>query len=69
MTGYWPACFPKRKLTKDEGSILEKRFWEMIYGGEDVLTVHGFLKTYIMMVTNMKDYVTFDSDDYDAYFR
>ena len=56
--GYWPAYFPQRKLTRDEGSILEKTFWEMIYGSEYVLPVYGFLKTYIMMVTNMKDYVT-----------
>ena len=40
----------------------------MIFGSEDVLPVHGFLKTYFMMVTNMKDYVTLDPDDDDADF-
>ena len=33
------------------------------------LPVYGFLKTYIMMVTNMKDCVTLEPDDYDADFR
>ena len=33
------------------------------------LPVYGFLKTYVMMVTNMKDYVTLDSDVDDADFR
>ena len=41
----------------------------MIFGIEDVLPVYGFLKTYFMMVSNMKDYVTLDDDDYDADFR
>ena len=48
---------------------LEKAFWEMIFGSVDVLHVYSFLKTYIMMVTNMKDYVTIDPDDADADFR
>ena len=26
VNGYWPAFFPRRKLTKDESSILEKAF-------------------------------------------
>ena len=66
---YWPACFPERKLARDEGSILENAFWEMIFGSVDVLPVYGFLKTYIMMVTNMKDYLTLDNNDDDADFR
>ena len=41
----------------------------MIFGSEDVLPVYGFLKTYLMMVTNMKDYVTLDDKEYDADFR
>ena len=41
----------------------------MIFGSEDFLPLYGFLKTSIMMVTNMKDYVTLDPDDYDADFR
>ena len=24
VNGYWPACFPQRELTRDEGMILEK---------------------------------------------
>ena len=50
---YWPAYFTQKRLTKDEGSILEKTFWEMIFGSVDVLPVFGFLKTYIMLVTNI----------------
>ena len=46
--------------------ILEKAFWQMTFGSVDVLPVYGFLKTYIMMVTNMKDCVTLDPDDDDA---
>ena len=40
----------------------------MIFGSEDDLPVCGFLKTHIMMVTNMKDYVLLDPDD-DVDFR
>ena len=39
----------------------------MVFGS--VLPVYGSLKTYIMMITNMKDYVTLDLDDYDADLR
>ena len=69
VNGYWPAFFPERKLTRDESIKPEKAFWEMIIGSVDVLPVYGFLKTYIMMVTNMKDYVTLDPEDADADFR
>ena len=34
----------------------------MSFGTGDVLPVSGFLKTYIMMVTDMKDYLR-DNDD------
>ena len=69
MNGYWSTYFPQRKLTRDEGSILEKAFWEMLFGNEVVLPVYGFSKTYIMIVTKMKGYVTLDDDDDDADFR
>ena len=45
---------------------LEKAFWEMLFGSVDILPVYGFLKTFIFMVINMKDYVTLDPDDADA---
>ena len=35
VNGYWPACLPQRKLTTDEGMILEKGFWEKIFTTED----------------------------------
>ena len=44
----------------------------MIFESEDVLHVYSFLKTYIIMVKNMKNYVTLDPDnldDDDAEFR
>ena len=41
----------------------------MNFGSVDVLPVYGFLKTYIMMVTNMKDYLTLDEKDDNADFR
>ena len=61
--------FPTEKTTRDEGSILEKAFWEIIFGSVDDAPVYGFLKTYIMMVTNLKDYLTLDDNDDDADFR
>ena len=69
VNGYWPTFFSQRKLTRNEIRVFERAFWEMIFGSEDDLPVYGFLKTYIMMVTNMKDYITLDLDDDDADFR
>ena len=63
------SVFFTKKLNRDEGGILEKGFWEMICGSEDVLPVYGFLKTYLMMITKMKDYVTLDPADDDTDFR
>ena len=71
VNGYWPSYLPQRKTTGDEGSILEKVFWGMNFGIEEVLPVYGYLKIYNMMVTNMKDYVTpldLDDDDDDVDF-
>ena len=42
VNGYWPAYFPQRKLTRDEGMILEKAFWEMIFVTEDCIEVYNF---------------------------
>ena len=41
----------------------------MVFGKVDALPVYGFLKTFNMMVTNMKNYVTLDPDHDDADFR
>ena len=67
VNGPCPAYFPQRKLTRDEISILEKTFWEMISGNEDVLPVYGFLKTYFMKVADMKNYVKNDDGVEDVY--
>ena len=37
-----------------------------VFGSEDVLPSYEFLKTFIMMVTKMKDYVRLDLDDDDV---
>ena len=29
VKGYWPTYFPQRKLSREEGMILENAFWEM----------------------------------------
>ena len=42
---------------------LRKLFWEMFFGSEDVLSVYGFLKSFLMMITSLNDYVTDDDDD------
>ena len=47
--------------------IIEKAFWEMIFGGEDVLSVYGFLETYIMIGTKTKVYVKYNDDGEDDY--
>ena len=55
VNGYWPAYFRQRKLTRDEGSILEKAFWGMIFTIEDCIEVYEFLKTYFRMCTNINN--------------
>ena len=45
INGYWPAFFPQRKLTRDEGIKLEKAFWEVILTSNDNdLALFDFLK-------------------------
>ena len=64
---YWPAFFPQRRLTWDEGSILEKAFWEVIFGSKDVLPVYEISKTSFRMCSNLNCYVSvlpwFDDED------
>ena len=43
VNGHWPPCFPQRPTTRDEGSIFEKVFWEMIFRIVAVLPVYGFI--------------------------
>ena len=66
MIGYWPACFPQKKLTTVESSILEKAFWKMIFGSENAVAVYGFLKTCFHKATNLNDYVKKDDDKDDS---
>ena len=55
---YWPAFFPQRKLTRDEGMKLEKAFWEMIYNSNDNdLPLFDILKIYFRMCTNINKHV------------
>ena len=58
VNGYWPAFFPQRKLTRDEGIKLEKAFWEMIFvSSTECVEVYDFLKTYFRMCTNISNHV------------
>ena len=58
VNGYWPAFFPQRKLTRDEGMKLEKAFWEMIFvSSTECIEVYDFLKTYFRMCTNITNHV------------
>ena len=66
---FGPHIFAQRNLTRDEGNILEEAFWEIVFGSVGVLTVFGFLRTSILMVQSMKDYLTLDDKDDDAAFR
>ena len=68
MNGYWPAYFPQRKLTGDEGMTLEKAFWKMIYANRGSEEMREFLITYLMMVTNLKNYVL-DCEEFRKEFK
>ena len=65
VNGYWPAFFPQRKLTRDEGIKLEKAFWEVILTSNDNdLALFDFLKLYFRMCTNITDHVPIRYWDY-----
>ena len=58
VNGYWPAFFPQRKLTRDEGKNLEKAFWEVIPTSNDNdLALFDFLKLYFRLCTNINNYI------------
>ena len=58
VNGYWPAFFPQRKLTRDEGMKLERVFWEVILTSNDNnLALFEFVKLYFRMCTNINNYV------------
>ena len=65
VNGYWPAFFPQRKLTRDEGVTLEKAFWEVIFTSNDNdLALFDFLKLYFRMCTHITDHVPIRYWDY-----
>ena len=66
--GYTPASFAQRKLTRDEGSVLEKAFWKMIFATKIIKEVDVFLTIYFVMVTNLKYYFK-DSEEFRKEFR
>ena len=50
VNGYWPAFFPQRKLTRDEGTKLENAFWEVIFTSNQYdLALLNFLKLLFRM--------------------
>ena len=57
VNGYWPPWFPQRKLTRDEGMILDEFFCEMIFVTEDCIEVYDFLKNNFRMCTIISNYV------------
>ena len=54
--GYTRAYFAQRKLIRNESSILEKDFWEMIFATRDIKEVDVSLIICFMMVTNLNYY-------------
>ena len=67
INGYWPAFFPQRKQTRDEGIKLEKAFYEVILTSNDNdndLALFDFLKLYFRMCTNITDNVAIRYSDY-----
>ena len=65
VNGYWPAFFPQRQLTRDEGIEIEKAFWEVILTSNDNdLALFEFLKLYFRMCTNITDHVPIRFWDY-----
>ena len=70
---YWPAFFPQRKLTGDEGMKLERAFWEMIFvSSTECVELYDFLKTCFRMCTNISNHVPirfwFDDPDEEEQF-
>ena len=57
------GSFSTKKLTRDEGSILEKAFWKKIFATTDIEEVDEFLITNFMLVTNLNFYFT-DSEEF-----
>ena len=65
VNGYWPAFFPQRKLTRDEGNKLEKAFCEVILTSNDNdLALFEFSKLYFRMCTNITNHVAIRYWDY-----
>ena len=65
VNGYWPAFFPQRTLTRDEGNKLEKAFWEVILTSNDKdLALFEFLKFYFRICTNITNHVPIRYWDY-----
>ena len=65
VNGYWPAFFPQKKLTRDEGVKLEKAFWEVILTSNDNdLPLFEFLKINFRLCTNITDHVRIRYWDY-----
>ena len=56
--GFGQHIFHRKKMRLDEGSILEKAFWRMIFATRDIKEVVKFLRTFFMMVANSNDYIT-----------
>ena len=67
VNGYWPAFFPQRKLTRDEGNILEMAFWKMFFNTRNK-ELDDFLIIYFTMTSNLKNH-TSDIEEFRNEFR
>ena len=57
-----------KKLTRDEGSVLEKAFWKINFNANYIKELDEFLITNFMMVTIFNDYVR-DFEGFEKDFR
>ena len=66
---YWPAYFTQRKLTADEGSILEKSFWKMFFATRHITEVEEFWLRKFRMTTNLRNYIREYKEELRKVFR
>ena len=69
MNGYSPEYFPQRKLTRDEGIIVEQAFWKMFFATRHFKEVEEFWLTYFVMTTNIKEYILENNEEIRKDFK
>ena len=61
--------FYKKKLTGEEGSILEKAFWKMFLATKDTKVVEDSWLNYFVLTTNMNDDIFKDNEELRKVYR